>query len=61
MIFETLSPIFWAKKWLLMTQNKAKLRKNVIITWVLEKNADFFSQKIAENIRTYEPTFRQVL
>jgi hypothetical protein len=32
------------------TQNKAKLSKNLIITLVLEKNADFFAESV-ENRR----------
>jgi hypothetical protein len=38
-----------------LTQNKAKLRKNLIITLVFEKNANFFAEncqklsKIAKN------------
>jgi hypothetical protein len=44
------SPIFLAKKMAFITQNKAKLCKNFIITLVFEKNDDFL-QNIVENYR----------
>jgi hypothetical protein len=53
MFFKLLSPKKWAKNWwALLTQNKAKLCKILIIILVFEKNASFFHQKlskIAEN------------
>jgi predicted secreted acid phosphatase len=39
-----------AKKMAFLTQNKAKLFKNVIITLVFEKNANFL-QKMGKNSR----------
>jgi hypothetical protein len=53
MIFKIFSPKNFANKLAFLTQNKAKLCKNLIITLVFEKNANFFaencqkSQKIA--------------
>jgi hypothetical protein len=46
------SPKNSAKKWRFFTQNKAKICEILIITWVFEKNANFFRRKlskIAEN------------
>jgi Ni,Fe-hydrogenase III small subunit len=47
MIFKVFSPKNSAKKLAILTQNKAKLCKILIITLVFEKNANFF----AENCR----------
>jgi hypothetical protein len=47
MIFKIFSPKISAKKLEILTQNKAKLCKILIITLVFEKNANFF----AENCR----------
>jgi hypothetical protein len=44
MIFKILSPKNSAKKLAFLTQNKAKLCKNWIITLVFEKNAKFFAE-----------------
>jgi hypothetical protein len=44
MIFSIFSPINSAKKMAFLTQNKAKLCKNWIITLVFEKNANFFAE-----------------
>jgi hypothetical protein len=44
MIFKIFSPKILAKKLAFLTQNKAKLCKNVIITLVFEKNANFFAE-----------------
>jgi hypothetical protein len=52
MIFKIFSPKKSAKKLVFLTQNKAKLFENMIITLVFEKNAIFCRQKlskIAEN------------
>jgi hypothetical protein len=52
MIFKIFSPKNFAKKLAFLTQNKSKLCKNLIITLVFDKNANFFvencrkSQKI---------------
>jgi hypothetical protein len=48
MIFKIFSPKKSAKKLAFLTQNKAKLCKNLIITFVLDKNA-IFSPKIVKN------------
>jgi hypothetical protein len=40
-----------AKKWRFLTQNKAKLSKNLIIKLVFEEKHQFFSLKIVENCR----------
>jgi hypothetical protein len=45
-------PKNWRKNIAFLTQNKAKLSKNLIITLVFEKNSNFFHgklSKIAEN------------
>jgi hypothetical protein len=62
MIFQIFSPKKSAKKCAFLTQDKAKLFKNFIITLVFEKNAEIFfaencqkSQKIA--IITSTPSF----
>jgi hypothetical protein len=61
MIFSIFSPKNLAKKLAFLSQNKAKLCKNLIITLVFEKNANLFaencrkSQKIVINI---DPRFR---
>jgi hypothetical protein len=47
MIFKIFSPKNSAKNLAFLTQNKAKLCKTLIITLVIEKNANFF----AENCR----------
>jgi hypothetical protein len=47
MILKIFSPKNSAKKLAFLTQNKAKLCKNLIITLIFEKNANFF----AENCR----------
>jgi hypothetical protein len=44
MIFKIVSPKNTAKKLSFLTQNKAKLCKNLIITLVFEKNANFFAE-----------------
>jgi hypothetical protein len=44
MIFKRFSPKNSAKKLAFLTQNKAKLCKNLIITSVFEKNANFFAE-----------------
>jgi hypothetical protein len=44
MIFKIFSPKNSAKKLAFLTQNKAKLCKNFIITLVFEKNANFFAE-----------------
>jgi hypothetical protein len=48
--------IFWlknsAKKLALLTQNKAKVRKILIITLVLEKNAKFFDEICQKSQKT---------
>jgi hypothetical protein len=44
MIFKIFSPKKSAKKLAFLTQNKAKLCKNFIITLVFEKNAKFFDK-----------------
>jgi hypothetical protein len=44
MIFKIFSPKNFAKKLAFLTQNKAKLYKNLIITLVFEKNANFFAE-----------------
>jgi hypothetical protein len=43
MILKIFSPKNSAKKLAFLTQNKAKLCKNFIITLVFEKNANFFA------------------
>jgi hypothetical protein len=53
MIFIIFSPKSSAKKLAFLTQNKAKLCKILIITFVFEKNVNFFRRKlskIAENV-----------
>jgi hypothetical protein len=47
MIFKNIFAEKFSKKLAFLTQNKAKLYKNLIITLVFEKNANFF----AENCR----------
>jgi hypothetical protein len=52
MIFKIFSPKNFAKKLAFLTQNKAKLENNLIITLVFKKNDNFFAEnwkKIAEN------------
>jgi hypothetical protein len=44
MIFKIFSPKISSKKLAFFTQNKAKLCKILIITLVLEKNANFFAE-----------------
>jgi hypothetical protein len=44
MIFEIFSPKNLSKKLAFFTQNKAKFWKNLIITLVFEKNANFFAE-----------------
>jgi hypothetical protein len=44
MIFKIFSPKKSAKKLSFLTQNKAKLFKNLTITLVFEKNAIFFAE-----------------
>jgi hypothetical protein len=44
MIFKIFSPKNLAKKLAFLTQTKAKLFKNLIITLVFEKNAKFFAE-----------------
>jgi TRAP-type C4-dicarboxylate transport system substrate-binding protein len=44
MIFKIFSPKISAKKLAFLTQNKAKLRKVLIITLVFEKNANSFAE-----------------
>jgi hypothetical protein len=44
MILKIFSPKKLAKKLAFLTPNKAKLCKNLIITLVFEKNANFFSE-----------------
>jgi hypothetical protein len=44
MIFKIFSPKNSAKKLAFLTENKAKLCKNWIITLVFEKNANFFAE-----------------
>jgi hypothetical protein len=44
MILKIFSPKNSAKKLAFLTQNKAKLCKNLIITLVFEKNANFFAK-----------------
>jgi hypothetical protein len=46
MIFEIFSPKKFVKKLAFLTQNKAKLYKNLIITLVIEKNAIFFAENV---------------
>jgi hypothetical protein len=48
MIFKIFSPKNSAKKLALLTRNKAKLCKILIITLVLEKNAKFFRRKLSK-------------
>jgi hypothetical protein len=50
MIFKIFSPKNSAKKLAILTQNKAKLCKILIITLVFEKNANFLP-KIVKNGR----------
>jgi hypothetical protein len=45
MILKIFSPKNSAKKLAFLTQHKAKLCKNWIITLVFEKNANFFAEK----------------
>jgi hypothetical protein len=64
MIFKIFSPKKFAKKLAFLTQNKAKLYKNLIITLVVEKNAIFCRNlsKIAENCdRNIDPRSRSVV
>jgi hypothetical protein len=44
MIFKIFSPKNFGEKFAFLTQNKAKLCKNLIITLVFEKNANFFTE-----------------
>jgi hypothetical protein len=44
MIFKIFSPKNFAEKLAFLTQNKARLYKNLIITLVFEKNANFFAE-----------------
>jgi hypothetical protein len=44
MILKIFSPKISAKKLAFLTQNKAKLCKNLIITLVFEKNVNFFAE-----------------
>jgi hypothetical protein len=44
MIFKIFSPKNSAKKLAFLTQSKAKLCKNLIITLVSEKNGNFFAE-----------------
>jgi Ni,Fe-hydrogenase III small subunit len=44
MIFKIFSPKTIAKKLAILSQNKAKLCKFLIITLVFEKNANFFAE-----------------
>jgi hypothetical protein len=44
MIFKIFSLKNSAKKFVFLTQNKAKLCKSLIITLVFEKNANFFAE-----------------
>jgi fatty acid-binding protein DegV len=44
MILKIFSPKKSAKKLASLTQNKAKLFKNLIVTLVFEKNANFFAE-----------------
>jgi hypothetical protein len=44
MIFKIFSPKISAKKLAFLTQNKAKLCKNLIITLFFDKNANFFAE-----------------
>jgi hypothetical protein len=48
MIFYIFSPKNLAKKLAFLTQNKAKLFKNLIITMVFEKNSNFFNRKLSK-------------
>jgi hypothetical protein len=41
--FKNISPKIRQKIWRFLLKNKAKLCKNVIITFVIEKNAKFFA------------------
>jgi hypothetical protein len=49
MIFKIFSPKNSAKKSAFLTQNKAKLYKNFIITLVFEKNANFFAENLQKS------------
>jgi hypothetical protein len=66
MIFLIFSPKIFSKKLEFLTQNKAKLCKNLIITLVFEKNANFFakncqkSQKIVIITSTPGQFFRKL-
>jgi hypothetical protein len=56
-IFKIFSPKIRRKNWRILTQNKAKLGKNLIITVVFDKNANFFAE-IAENFgHNIDPQF----
>jgi hypothetical protein len=46
MIFKIFSPKNPVKKMAFLTQNQAKLCKNLIITLVFEKNANFLGRKL---------------
>jgi hypothetical protein len=48
MILKIFSPKIFAKKLAFFAKNKAKIGKNRIITLVLEKNANFFDEKLAK-------------
>jgi hypothetical protein len=65
MIFKISSPKNFAKKLAFLTQNKAKLCKNLIITLVFEKNANLFFRhlaKIPENFdHNIDPRFIEKL
>jgi hypothetical protein len=51
MIFLIFSPKNSAKKYGVLTQNKAKLCKISIITLVLEKNANFFGENWQKSLK----------
>jgi hypothetical protein len=55
MIFKIFSLKNSAKKLAFLTQNKAKLCKNLIITLVFEKNANFFAENCDHNIGPRSP------
>jgi hypothetical protein len=46
MVFKIFSPKNWQKYWRSFVQTTGSFCKNVIITLVFEKNANFFSPKI---------------
>jgi hypothetical protein len=51
MILKIFSPKLSAKKLAFLTQNKAKLCKNLIITLVFEKNANFFAENWQKSLK----------